>query len=142
MKPSATDKLLAAGLLTLTVFHTAYHFRVTEQSSATSQTAPCSTANQAPGKQLEVYGQIIQIELEDSVPAEPENRAHTGEVYIALNTEVDCLINAVVDDQEWQSWSHAQQELITLGTSVEIQGQIGSSNGQVVLEVNRPPLLH
>jgi hypothetical protein len=104
--------------------------------------APCSAADHPLGKQLQIYGQIAQIELGIDSSADPFNVPPSGRVWIAVNTDVDCQIEAFVADQEWQSWSTAQQDLISIGTLVELGGHIRTAGGQLVLEVDQPPDLH
>jgi hypothetical protein len=142
MKSSATDKFLAAALFTLTVVHATSHFSASAQAETQAPATPCNAANQPLGKQLEVYGQIVQIESNNGHRGDVSDQTLSGEVRIALNTAANCQIDAVVANQEWQSWSRAQQEMIALGTLVEIGGHIRAADGRVVLEVNQPPNLH
>jgi hypothetical protein len=142
MKPSSTDKCLAALLFTLTVIHTTSHFNAQAQTESQMQVTPCSTEDQSVGKQLEIYGQIVQIELGEEAAPDSANHSSTGNVRIALHTGADCQIEALVDHQEWQSWSSTQQELLTIGSLVEIGGHISAADGHVVLQVDQPPDLH
>ena len=125
MKTSVTDKLLAAVLFSLTVLHATSHtshFNATAQTEAQAPATPCSATYQPLGKQLDVYGQIVQIESSHGNRDVMGDQTPSGRVRIALNTGANCQIDAVVANQEWQSWSRAQQEMIALGTLVEMGG--------------------
>lgn len=142
MKPSPTDKFLATALFLLAVFHATTHFSAQAEQQIQSPSASCGALIQPVGKIVDIYGQIVQIEIDDATSTTNSNDSPSGSVHIALNTGSNCRIDAWVVSQEWQSWSMAQRQLITIGTLIEISGHIATSDGRPMLQVDSPPMLH
>lgn len=92
---------------------------------------PCQVETTQVGELLSVRGQIDFIDTNDP-----------GGLFIEISDGADCRLGTWTMIQEWSSWGNDLQSQVIQGAQVEFHGRLTSFDGELILEVDAPAVIH